>query len=50
MTDSCDGMVYNHTRTGISHDCPDFFFHVRAVAMYGAFAATCFVVAKRAFG
>ena len=45
MSDSCKGMIEYHPWPRPSHDLPDSFLHLRAVAMDGAFLAGGFLLA-----
>ena len=42
-------MAGYHSRAGVLHHSPDFFFHGRLIAVYQAFAARCLAFLKRTF-
>lgn len=44
-----DGVVNNHSRSGVAHHFTDLCAHVFFVAMHGAAFASGFIVAKLAF-
>jgi len=44
-----DGVAVKHSRTGISHHCPDLLPHVRFIAVHGTCRALRLVVPEGAF-
>lgn len=49
MTNRPNGMGFDHPRSGIAHDLPDFLAHIRFIAMDSAIGAERLALHKRAF-